>query len=193
MPNAAERHVSSQMSKALLKMPHRPYRKCIYSNANGVKLSVEFAHGDSERRNGMKKSTALVFIALVAFAVNAPGVRAQTESDPLRRWDESVDALLRRVSPSVVQIMVTGYGTVSEGDRGNAGVVIGKQKAIGSGFVIDASGYILANAHVVNGAQRVQVALPPAEADGSVATALASKIAVLPARIVGVSREIDLA
>jgi len=35
--------------------------------------------------------------------------------------------------------MVTGYGTVSEGDHGNAGVVIGKQKAIGSGFVIDAA------------------------------------------------------
>jgi len=141
----------------------------------------------------MNKSTLILFLTLTAFGVGAADATAQADNDPLRRWDESVDALLRKVAPSVVQIMVTGYGTVSEGDRGNAGVVIGKQKAIGSGFVIDASGYILTNAHVVNGAQRVQVALPPAEADGSVATALASKIAVLPARIVGVSREIDLA
>jgi len=141
----------------------------------------------------MNKSTSILFLTLTAFGVGAADATAQADNDPLRRWDESVDALLRKVAPSVVQIMVTGYGTVSEGDRGNAGVVIGKQKAIGSGFVIDASGYILTNAHVVNGAQRVQVALPPAEADGSVATALASKIAVLPARIVGVSREIDLA
>jgi serine protease Do len=89
--------------------------------------------------------------------------------------------------------MVTGYGNVSEADRGNAGVVIGKQRAIGSGFVIDSNGYILTNAHVVSGAQRVQVALPPAEGDGSVESALATKIAVLPARIIGVSREIDLA
>jgi len=146
-----------------------------------------------ERRNGMRKSTLILFVAFVAFGVGAADASAQADTDPLRRWDESVDALLRKVAPSVVQIMVTGYGTVSEGDRGNAGVVIGKQKAIGAGFVIDASGYILTNAHVVNGAQRVQVALPPAEADGSVATALASKIAVLLARIVGVSREIDLA
>jgi serine protease Do len=141
----------------------------------------------------MKKLTAITFMTLIAFSVRAPNARAQAESDPMRRWDESVDALLRRVSTSVVQITVTGYRTVSEGDRGNAGVVIGKQKAIGSGFVVDASGYILTNAHVVNGAQRVQVALPPAEAAGSLATALESKIAVLPARIIGVSREIDLA
>jgi serine protease Do len=141
----------------------------------------------------MKKLSAVTCMAIFALTVAASGASAQAEGDALRRWNESVDSLLRRVSPSVVQIMVTGYGTVSDGDRGNAGVVIGKQKAIGSGFVIDASGYILTNAHVVNGAQRVQVALPGAEGDGSVSGALASRIAVVPARIVGASREIDLA
>jgi serine protease Do len=111
----------------------------------------------------------------------------------LRRWDESVDALVRRVSPSVVQIMVSGYGAVSEGARGNADVVIGRQKAIGSGFVIDASGYIVTNAHVVNGAQHVQVALPGGPADGTIAGSFAARITVIPARIIGVSRDIDLA
>jgi serine protease Do len=51
----------------------------------------------------------------------------------------------------------------------------------------------MTNAHVVNGAQRVQVVLPPREADGSVASALAPKVTVVAARIIGVSREIDLA
>jgi serine protease Do len=141
----------------------------------------------------MIKAFALAINAVPALTLAASATMAQGEGDALRRWNESADALVRRVSPSVVQITVTGYGTVSEGDRGNAGVVIGRQKAIGSGFVIDASGYILTNAHVVNGAQRVQVALPSAEGDGSVTGALASRVKVVPARIVGVSREIDLA
>ena len=142
-----------------------------------------------QSRNSVWLATLIV---IFSFALTAPRANAQTEADPLRRWDESIDSLLRRVSPSVVQIMVTGYGTVSDAERGNA-VVIGKQKAIGSGFVIDADGYILTNAHVVNGAQRIQVAFPPTGTDGSLATALASRITVLPARIVGVSREVDLA
>jgi serine protease Do len=140
----------------------------------------------------MKTVAVVMFIAILALSF-ASSVSAQAESDALRRWDESVDALVRRVSPSVVQIMVTGYGAISEGARGNADVVIGRQKAIGSGFVIDASGYIITNAHVVNGAQRVQVALPGGPAGGSITGSLASRITVIPARIIGVSREIDLA
>ena len=140
----------------------------------------------------MKTVAVVMFIAILALGF-ASSVSAQAESDALRRWDESVDALVRRVSPSVVQIMVTGYGAISEGARGNADVVIGRQKAIGSGFVIDASGYIITNAHVVNGAQRVQVALPGGQPEGSIAGSLASRITVIPARIIGVSREIDLA
>ena len=141
----------------------------------------------------MSKAFAVAINGVLALTLAASASMAQGEGDALQRWNASADALLRRVSPSVVQIMVTGYGTVSEGDRGNAGVVIGRQKAIGSGFVIDAGGYILTNAHVVNGAQRVQVALPSSEGDGSVTTAVASRVRVVPARIVGVSREIDLA
>jgi serine protease Do len=140
----------------------------------------------------MKRLISVSMLTILALSF-AASVNAQAETDPLRRWNESVDALVRRVSPSVVQIMVTGFGAVAEGEHGNAGVVIGRQKAIGSGFVIDASGYILTNAHVVKGAQRVQVALPNGPADGSVAGALASRITVMSARIIGVSSEIDLA
>jgi len=111
----------------------------------------------------------------------------------LRKLDESVDALLRKVSPSVVQILVTGYGQVEEGERGNAGVVIGRQRAIGSGFVVDPTGYILTNAHVVNGAQRVQVVLSDVTANDSLDAALSTKTNLVPARIIGVTKEIDLA
>lgn len=142
----------------------------------------------------LKRWTLIASVVVMAMGL-ASGVQAQVPSggDAIRQWDEAVNTLLRKVSPSVVQVLVTGYGTVTEGDKGNAGVVIGRQKAIGSGFVIDAGGYILTNAHVVNGAQHVQVVLPPAMSDGSLSSELATRVTVVPARIVGVSTEIDLA
>ena len=117
---------------------------------------------------------------------------ANRSDDTLHKLNESVDALIRKVSPSVVQILVTGYGTVEE-SHGNTGVVIGRQRAIGSGFVIDPSGYIITNAHVVSGAQVVQVVLPSGNPDGSLQALLSTKTNIVPARVVGVSREIDLA
>ncbi|PYU55803.1 MAG: hypothetical protein DMG55_26510, partial [Acidobacteria bacterium] len=128
--------------------------------------------------------------------VHLPAANGQAQdhsTDALRKFNESVDALIRKVSPSVVQILVTGYGPLEEGEHGNTNTLIGRQRAIGSGFVIDPSGYIVTNAHVVKGAQRVQVVLPSANADGSVDAALSTRTTIVPARIVGASSEIDLA
>ncbi len=123
----------------------------------------------------------------------ANGQAQDHSTDALRKFNESVDALIKKVSPSVVQILVTGYGPLEEGEHGNTNTLIGRQRAIGSGFVIDPSGYIVTNAHVVKGAQRVRVVLPSANADGSVDAALSTRTTVVPARIVGASSEIDLA
>src|SRR2546421_10907352 len=128
--------------------------------------------------------------------VHLPAANGQAQdhsTDALRKFNESVDALIKKVTPSVVQILVTGYGPLEEGEHGNTNTLIGRQRAIGSGFVIDPRGYIVTNAHVVKGAQRVQVVLPSANADGSLDAALSTRTIVIPARIVGVSSEIDLA
>src|SRR6266852_3922664 len=116
----------------------------------------------------------------------------ELRTDDLHKLNESVDALIKKVSPSVVQILVTGYGPL-ESERGNTGVVIGRQRAIGSGFVIDSGGYIITNAHVVSGAQRVQVVLPAGNADGSLQAILAARTNIVQARVVGVARDVDLA
>jgi len=114
-------------------------------------------------------------------------------SSAANSFDAAIDSLIKKVSPSVVQIVVTAYAPLQDADRGNASVVLGRQRASGSGFVIDSAGYIITNAHVVNGAQRVQVILPSEQPPGSLATALSSHIEVLTAKIVGVAREKDLA
>ena len=112
--------------------------------------------------------------------------------DPLVRMNESMDELTKKVWPSVVQILVNSYGA-REDSRGDASMVVGPQRSVGSGFVIDADGYIMTNAHVVSGARRVQIVLPAGAADGTLATALTGKSTIVPARIVGITTELDLA
>ena len=107
--------------------------------------------------------------------------------------NESIDALTKKVWPSVVQILVTSYGAREENGRADTSVVVGRQRSSGSGFVIDPEGYIMTNAHVVSGAQRVQIVLPPDNADGTLATALSGRAQLIPARIVGITTELDLA
>jgi serine protease Do len=114
-------------------------------------------------------------------------------TEELRKVNESVQSLIKSVSPSVVQILVMGFGTVGESGNRNTGVVIGRQSAIGSGFVVDSSGYIITNAHVVSGAQRIQVVLPEVNSDSSAQSVLAAKGRVVPAQIVGVTQEMDIA
>jgi serine protease Do len=142
----------------------------------------------------MRTIAALPFVLVASLAVPLGAQKpVPAPPDALDRWNESIDALIRKVWPSVVQIQVTGYGARDDGDRGDVSAVVTRQRSVGSGFVIDPEGYILTNAHVVSGAQRVQIVLPIVEPQGAIATALSGKTPVIPARIVGITTEIDLA
>jgi len=144
----------------------------------------------------------LVCLTVAGMALAAPVALAQrgtpppsppTVTDALDRMNEAISALTRKVWPSVVQIQVTSLGARDTGQRGEIGTFVGRQRSVGSGFVVDADGYIMTNAHVVDGAQRVQIVLPPANPDGSLQAALSPKLNVVPARIVGIASELDIA
>ena len=115
-------------------------------------------------------------------------------SDALHQLNASIEGLVLRVSPAVVQIIVTGYGSTEQSDRGQTSVVIGRQRAIGSGIIVDPEGYIVTNAHVLNGAEKIEVFVPPQPGtSGKVDTNYGPQGKSYQGRIVGVTREIDLA
>ena len=123
----------------------------------------------------------------------AQAQRNSRPSDALHQLNDSVEALVERVSPSVVQILVTGYGSTEDGDRRQTNDVIGRRQAVGSGVIVDPEGYIVTNAHVVNGAEKIEVIVPPRVAGAALDPAQDTEGKSYQARIIGVTREIDLA
>jgi serine protease Do len=118
-------------------------------------------------------------------ASEAPGVLVQLNS--------ALEMLAARVSPAVVQILVTGYGPLRdrEEDRSQAAFIV-RQHAVGSGVIVDSHGYIMTNAHVVEGAQRIRVALPLPQGDSAGAVPV-GKRRIFEARLLGMHKETDLA
>jgi serine protease Do len=113
---------------------------------------------------------------------------------PLRALSASLEQLTSEVSRSVVQVMVTGYGPISPPDNGDTGMIIGRQRTVGSGVIISEDGYIATNAHVVAGAQRVQVVLHGPAASDDVAQFLTGESGhTMDAQIIGTARELDVA
>ncbi|MGD0567775.1 MAG: trypsin-like peptidase domain-containing protein [Candidatus Sulfotelmatobacter sp.] len=109
---------------------------------------------------------------------------------PLVQLNNALESLAAKVSPAVVQILVTGYGPLKEEDKTQTALIV-RQHAVGSGVIVDSSGYIMTNAHVVEGAQRIRVALPlPGDSSRPVPV---GKRRILEAKLLGVHKETDLA
>lgn len=136
-----------------------------------------------------------VAIGLLCVMFSTAGLKAQQNRDPteaLRELSRSSQSLVRRVSPCVVQILTTGYGPIDERGGGETALVA-RQRTIGSGVVVDPEGYVITNAHVVGGAQRVRVVLSSPWAGESPLSLTGAERKTLDANIVGLDPDIDLA
>lgn len=143
----------------------------------------------------MNRKTLIVLNALLITVVpcRLPGQTESRRSGALAGVSEAIQTLSARVAPAVVKVLVNGYGPVGEnGSQETA--LIGRQRSIGSGVILDPDGYIVTNAHVVAGAQRVRVTLY-SQTGGTSLMDLSStpRSRVVEARIVGVDKVTDLA
>jgi serine protease Do len=123
-------------------------------------------------------------------AKSAPSAESHS-GETLAKLNSDLENLAAKVSPAVVQILVTGFGELHEEDRSKTALIV-RQRAVGSGVIVDPSGYIITNAHVVEGAHRIQVALPLPSSD-STGQVPVGKRRILEARLLGQHQETDLA
>jgi len=110
----------------------------------------------------------------------------------LEQLNTDLQNLAARVSPAVVQILVTGFGSLHEDEDRSKTALIVRQHAVGSGVIVDPNGYIITNAHVVEGAHRIQVALPLPMGDSAGQIPI-GKRRILEAKLIGQHQETDLA
>jgi serine protease Do len=123
-----------------------------------------------------------------------PGARSESSlPDPLHGLDAALKTLTARVSPAVVQVLVSGYGSVSGEDEESAAAVVERQHSVGSGVIVDANGYIVTNAHVVRGAERIEVLLTRPGAGVDSDHSAPADQSLFPAVLVGASSDFDLA
>lgn len=98
--------------------------------------------------------------------------------------------LVVQVDPAVVQVLTRGFAAQEDGETS----LLRSRRGNGSGVVVDPSGYIVTNAHVVGNARDVQVLLPElADGPQQFSSVVKPSGRLLPAQVVGMDRETDIA
>jgi serine protease Do len=132
------------------------------------------------------RMTSMLFAAALAPSVAGAQAVPVPAVPELARVSRDLQALSDRVMPAVVQVRTSGYAL------GGTGLL--PERGTGSGVILDASGYVLTNAHVVEGARRVQVALSGiAGGPKQPRSVVRTPGRVLGAVVVGVDKETDVA
>src|SRR5277367_1225668 len=117
---------------------------------------------------------------------------ADADLEVLQHLNSALETLVGKVSPGVVQILVNGYGPLDQNAGHSETALIARQRAIGSGVIVDSDGYIMTNAHVVEGAQRIRVVLSTPSPDLPQVSPV-GKERIVDAKLIGIHKESDLA
>lgn len=132
-------------------------------------------------------TTTLLLIWIASLPAQQP---SRPSPGAMRDFSNMLQDLVERVDPAVVQILTRDFAVSDEGGV----ALIRPGRGSGSGAVVDPAGYIITNAHVVGTARQVQVLLPEkAEEQARYSSVIKPSGRLLPAKIVGMDRETDIA
>ena len=134
------------------------------------------------------------FVLIPAYAEGPSGQAEKSKvslSQPGSLDDLSgrVEALVRSVSPSVLQIISESF-VGRDVDPRSGPSTVAKQTGIGTGFLVSSDGDVITNAHVVAGARRVRVRIHELRTGTGEYRSLGR---LIDAKVVGLDRETDLA
>src|SRR5688572_18677063 len=151
----------------------------------------------NRRMRGRRRRALMLFLVLVCSAGLPPAVAhaqtARASSAGLSDLSRSLQELAAKVRASVVQIFVTGYVPPDQEDRAESGEPT-LERTSGSGVIVDADGYIVTNAHVIENATRLEVELPFEAMGGDPGRSIIKRRGrTLGAQIVAIDRETDIA
>ncbi len=150
----------------------------------------------------LKRLPALVCVAVLALIpiycsaqteqpTHSAEAARQLKSDPLHVFSESVQQLSSTVTKSVVQVLTTGFGLTTDRAEGRHTPIWKRNAASAPASILSSDGYIVTNAHVIEGARQIRVRLQgldksnPDQGEGA-ATGIEAKL-------VGVDQLTDLA
>jgi serine protease Do len=137
----------------------------------------------------------LGIVAVSAIAPAAAGQQPRQSAAAAKTADNDADlskafeSTTRLVAPAVVEIFSTSYAP-GDGVVPRSADLVSKQRASGSGVIVDPNGYIITNAHVVRGAQRLRVELSTLDSGRSI---LSTRTRSVTAQVTGIDVETDLA
>src|SRR6185369_15850363 len=97
---------------------------------------------------------------IILFVVCCAAANADDRTNGLTQFSGALERLAGTVGPAVVQVQVSAWCASASANSEDASS-LKSCRVVGSGVIVDASGYIITNEHVVHNARRIRVMLTP--------------------------------